>query len=230
MKLKVDYCTYKAAKYAVLNWHYSHSIPAGKMVRVGVWEDDKYVGCVLFSRGANKHIGRPYGLTQYECCELTRVALSKHKTPVTKIIKIAIILLKKVAPDVKMIVSYADANQGHKGGIYQAGNWYYQGEFASEIGVKLNGKVTHRRSINSKYGTSDLKWLREHIDKNAEVLDGLSKFKYLMPLTPEMKLLCEKIKKPYPCAVSLTKTASFQEADGGVNPTTALQNSEVSNE
>jgi hypothetical protein len=39
--LKVDFCSYEAAKYAVEHWHYSKTMPAGKTVKIGAWEDDK---------------------------------------------------------------------------------------------------------------------------------------------------------------------------------------------
>jgi len=35
--------------------------------------------------------------------------------------------LKKHAKGLKLVVSYADFNQGHHGGIYQATNWIYVG-------------------------------------------------------------------------------------------------------
>ena len=44
----------RSCQFAVLNWHYSKAMPVGKMVRVGLWEADRFKGCALFSRGANK--------------------------------------------------------------------------------------------------------------------------------------------------------------------------------
>ena len=48
--LKLDWCDIKAARFACMNWHYSKSVPVGKLVKVGVWENKKYIGCVLFGR------------------------------------------------------------------------------------------------------------------------------------------------------------------------------------
>src|SRR3989304_3384358 len=108
MSLHLDWCSYEAAKYAVEHWHYSGDLPVGKTVKIGVWEDEKYIGCVIYSLGANKHIGHPYGLTQQEVCELTRVALSKHKTPTSKIVSMSLKMLKKQSPGLKLVVSYAN--------------------------------------------------------------------------------------------------------------------------
>ena len=77
MNLHLDWASHESCKYAVEHWHYSRSLPVGKLVKIGVWEDKKFIGCVIFARGANMNIGKPYGLDQTECVELARVALSK---------------------------------------------------------------------------------------------------------------------------------------------------------
>ena len=46
--LRVDWCDYQAAKYAVMHWHYSKAMPAGRNVYLGVWESNRFVGAVLF--------------------------------------------------------------------------------------------------------------------------------------------------------------------------------------
>ena len=78
--LKLDWATHEAAKYACTNWHYSKCMPVGKIVKIGVWEDKKFIGVVLYSYGANNNASKSFGLTQYECCELTRVALTSHQS------------------------------------------------------------------------------------------------------------------------------------------------------
>ena len=99
--LKIDWCSHEAAKHAVVNWHYSGSLPVGKSVKVGAWEDGKFIGVVIFAYGANNNIGKPYGLQQVECCELVRVALANHKTAVSKIVAIALRFLKNQADPIR---------------------------------------------------------------------------------------------------------------------------------
>jgi len=86
--LKIDWATHEAAKYACENWHYSGTKPANKSNCFGVWEDGKYIGAVIFGLGASPGLGKPYGLGIFEVCELTRVALTKHKTEVSRILAI----------------------------------------------------------------------------------------------------------------------------------------------
>jgi len=39
MSLRLDWCSYEATKFACTNWHYSRSVPAGKLMKVGVWAE-----------------------------------------------------------------------------------------------------------------------------------------------------------------------------------------------
>lgn len=218
-KLKLDWCSHEAAKYAVEKWHYSQSLPAGKMVKVGAWENDKFIGCVLFSYGANQNIGKPYGLPQIEVCELVRVALSKHLAPVSKIVSIAIKFLKSQSPGIRLVVSYADTKQGHIGSIYQAMGWLYQGYFDGEHDVVVNGRKMHRRQAYSLYGTT-------RPPGSFNVPAG-GKHKYLMPLDDEIRKRIEPLRKPYPKRVTsiASDVPAIHAGEGGATPTVTLSHS-----
>jgi hypothetical protein len=204
--LKIDWATHEAAKYAVENWHYSESMPAGKLVKVGAWENGKFIGVVLFGRGANNNIGKPYGLNQTATCELVRIALTKHLTPVSKITAIAIRFLKANSPGLRLIISYADPLHGHHGGIYQAGNWIYCGTSQAQQGAMHNGKIMHKRTANSLFGTI----------KGMQKSPIMWKHKYLMPLDNEMREKILPLAKPYPKrAQSIENDAPGIPAGGG---------------
>jgi hypothetical protein len=96
-------------------------------------------------------------------------------------------MLAREMPGIKLLVSYADPEHGHIGGIYQAMNWVYVGESCGPGVIALNGKPTHRRTISSKYGTSNIEWLRENVDPFARVVTSEPKFKYLYALDHEMQ-------------------------------------------
>jgi hypothetical protein len=224
--LKLDWCSYDAAKYAVRHWHYSRSLPLSKTARLGVWEDDKFIGVVVFAWGANRHLAGEYKLKMTECAELCRVALDDHATPVSWILSIAVKMLKRAMPGIRLIVSYTDLNHGHFGKIYQASNWVFVGETGNEAGIVLNGKLTHRRTINSKYGTSDIDWLRKRVDPCAHRYEGKPKFKYLLPLDDEIAERVRMLAKAYPqmCATGETKdTPGVHPGEGRAARTVALQ-------
>lgn len=197
--LKLDWCNYEAAKYAVTHWHYSKSMPAGKVVKIGVWENDKFIGCVMFSSGATPRIGSPYGLQIPQICELTRIALKAHTAPVSRIISIALKLLKTNFPGIRMVVSYADPNQSHHGGVYQASNWVYVGESQKQVSqIIVNGRPMHKKTCISKFNTANPEEITRQSGLPARLEEPCSKLKYLYPLDAEMRALVETLKKPYP--------------------------------
>ncbi len=201
--LRVDWATHEAAKYACENWHYSKSLPVGKMVKIGAWEESKFIGVVIFAWGMNRNLGSPYGLGISECCELVRVALTKHKTPVSRIVKIALLFLKSKSPGLRMIVSFADPEQGHSGGIYQAGNWVYAGKSSSGFEWVLNGKRLNKRAYTGhNFGNAKLE-----VPKGAIKRKICGKHRYLMPLDNAMRKQVQSLARPYPKRV--------RSADGG---------------
>jgi hypothetical protein len=78
----------------------------------------------------------------------------------------------------------------------------------------LNGKLTHRRSINSKYGTSTIEWLHEHVDSCAHRVEGRPKFKYLFPLDGEIVKRIQPLAQTYP----QIRTTSETSETPGVHP------------
>lgn len=197
-QLRLGLVDHAAALHACRAWHYSRAVPSGKVVRFGVWENGVFIGVVLFSRGATKQIGLPYGLLQTEVCELTRIALSEHTAPVSRIVSIAIRLLRQKSPGLRLIVSYAAEEEGHLGGIYQAGNWLYEGCVESYTFL-IKGVKTHARTVSSRYhGKASLDWIRANVDPYAQVCRGLRRHKYLMPLDDEMRRQVDRMSKPYP--------------------------------
>src|SRR5688572_27900813 len=110
-----------------MRWHYSRRMPRCKLAKIGAWEDGRFIGAVVFGRGATPNIGSPFGLDQTEVCELVRVALRDHRAPVSQIMAEARRKLRETSPGLRVIVSFADTAQDHHGGIYQADNWIYLG-------------------------------------------------------------------------------------------------------
>jgi hypothetical protein len=221
--LKIDWATHEAAKYACENWHYSGCLPAGKLVKVGAWENGKFIGVVLFGRGATPNLGKPYNLQQDECVELVRIALAQHQTSVSRIAAIAIKFLKRSNPKIRLIVSFADGSQGHHGGIYQAGNWIYNGRSDSSRFFRVFGRLTHPRTVIERGGENSIRGAK-NIDPNASVEVVPGKHRYLMPLDTAMREKILPLARPYPkrAGGDTTDTAGLQPAEGGSIPTPAL--------
>ena len=213
--LKLDWCSYEAAKYAVEHWHYSCTMPVGKLVKIGVWEAGAFVGSVIFGMGAAPQAACPYKIGRFQIAELLRVALRIHCAPVSRIVAIGVRCLVKQSPGLRLLVSYADPSMGHHGGIYQALGWVYVGP--SQPKWKANGQ--HNRTL----GTS-MKRARAKYGPNVTIKWEVPKHKYLMPLDAEMRARILPLAKPYPKrAGSIAANAPADQAgEGGAAPTPAL--------
>lgn len=196
MSLRLDWCSHAAATWAVENWHYSRRMPAGKMVRVGVWEGGAFIGAVIFSQGGNMSLGAPYGLTSLEVCELVRVALKVHKAPVSRIVAIALRMLRKHCPGTRLVVSFADPTEGHTGGIYQAGGWLYTGRTADSYEFRLHGvRIQKRAYTGVQFGKPGSK---ATLPPGAVKVPTAGKHRYVMPLDAETRARLAPRAMPYP--------------------------------
>lgn len=223
--LKLDWCTQEAATYAVEKWHYSRRMPKSKLVKVGVWEGGRFVGCVIFGNGATPNLLKPYGLGRFEGCELVRVALTRHRTPVSRIVAVALRMLKAKFPRLRLVVSFADPDQGHVGTIYQAGGWVFAGRSVPCREFVIRGRRWHPRALNaSKPAHLSGTEAARAMDPNFQVVMGSAKLRYLMPLDAGMREQLKAVAKPYPKrATSIAGDAPADQAgEGGSIPTVAL--------
>ena len=198
--LRIDWATHTAAKYACENWHYSGCLPMPPLVKVGVWEDRKYIGCVIFGRGASPKLGAAYGLQQKECVELVRIALTIHENAVSRIVRLSMQFLKRNSPDLRLIVSFADPSAGHHGGVYQAGNWVYAGQSAKKFDyLGPDGKTYLSRQVaESGFVKQFGKTTRVYKRSECKAIPVPGKHRYLMPLDADMKARILPLAKPYP--------------------------------
>ena len=226
--LKLDYCSYEAARLACRRWHYSKKIPVGKLVKIGAWEDGRFVGAIVFGDGLLGPTGIVYGgVDKFKIAEVVRISLRAHAHPVSRMISIAVKLLRKRCPGIELIVAFADQGENHHGGIYQASNFIYTGE--SEPGRmfrhKATGRILHNRAVSANGRRSHFGKIRKvPRHDECEIIGRTRKHRYLRPLTPKMKEFVEKLKKPYPkrAASETSDTSGVHPEKGGAAPTAAL--------
>lgn len=199
--MKLEKASYKAIKYACVHFHYAKRIPAQPIIGYSVFNSNKeWCGCVLFNAGI-EGIQKPYGLKMGQVAELVRVALNGKQDASSKTVSLAIRLFKKENPLVKLLVSYADSDEGHIGTLYQATNWYYeQSKKTSDAFIdKKTGKQIHSRQISKtglkkQFGTVKKCYTYNQVTR---ISKGL-KHKYIYPLDKNLIPLCKSLSKPYP--------------------------------
>lgn len=219
--LLVAWCEREAAKLACERWHYSKCLPVGRLATIGAWENGKFIGAVIFGHGANKIIGSPYRLNQYECIELVRIALTKHAAPVSRICAIAMKLLKQKSPSLKLIVSYADTGQGHHGGVYQAMNWVYAGVSKGDKEYFWKGEWKHNKTVCGNRGSNTGLPCRIKTDKHI----------YLFTLDISIKKSILALGKEYPkrqpCGITSESAGPAPTGQDGASPIMPLQSDQA---
>lgn len=199
--MRLAIATYNAVKYACLTFHYAKAVPLSLCSFAVYNAKGEWCGCIVYSSGANQHQGKKFGLVQGEVCELVRMALNGKQESTSKALALSLKLLKKYNPLLKLVVSYADCDQEHTGIIYQATNWIYEGLMEQNGGTpkyKVQGKVTHGRTIAKRGWKQSIEWIRKFKDPNAELVYTKGKHKYLFPLVPDIKKKCMALQQPYP--------------------------------
>ena len=111
--------------------------------------------------------------------------------------------IKKYHKDVKILVSFADPEQGHDGIIYQATNWLYCGKSQPDEWYIVDGEKIHPRSMVAKYGTRSEGKLKEMgIEFERKLLTGKHRYVYILGNNKkENRYLKSKLKYdvlPYP--------------------------------
>lgn len=188
--MRLEKASYKAVKYACLKFHYAKTVPVTNISYSVFNKKNEWCGVICYGLGANFALGRTYGVVSGQFLELTRMALNGKQESTSKAMAISIKLLKKHKPLVKVLISYADKGQKHLGIIYQATNWLFVDQTESSgIEVYYKGKWRHSRILGSvsKNNQSKIKKRKKS-----------GKYKYIYPLTKELKERCLEFKKAYP--------------------------------
>ena len=134
------------AQEVVRKHHYTKSVPSGKSHYVRFGD-----AIVVWSIPANKNLSK-FVLGWPGCVwELSRLwAPDNHeKNLLTQAISAAVkIIVRLEKPDA--LVSYADPNAGHKGGVYRAASWIYHGKSEEVRSYRApDGTTVARRAFHS---------------------------------------------------------------------------------
>ncbi len=174
------------AKNFVKKYHYSHSsnlcvASYGLFKKTNIPSkffnemESKLIGVVIYSqpagRGAAESISTSVKI--HECLELIRLVIldGYGKNIESWFISQSFKLLRKDFPSIKVIISYSDTEQNHKGIIYQATNFLFTG-LNSDTNLMPNFSISltenpykwiHSRTVFSTYGSHNIEHLKKMI-------------------------------------------------------------------
>lgn len=188
------------ARLLVEQHHYSGVLPVGTMAAGIFFTNDGPLAACCFgpapARAWTKHPIR-------ELNRLVRAPGIKDPNILTSLISKSVKAFRREFPSILLLVSYADALEGHHGGIYQAASWNYGGfRDSMKVGVSVDEEFYHARTCNSRWNTSCIDDLRELMpDSAVEPVYDVGKFVYWKPLRRGGTQLAEELGLkvlPYP--------------------------------
>jgi len=190
----------------LVNKHYAKRIPI-IIHSFGLYDSENLCGVCVFSYPCRMLMEN----SKYPILELTRLVINEQidKNALSYFVSHSLNLLPKPLT----VVSYADANQGHHGYIYQATNWAYTGLSSSENKIYVNGKLTHRRTLNARYGTSSVKELQNKTNVTVEEQGGKHRYFYFLGNKYERLSMKSSLKYPvlpYPKGDNKRYDASYK--------------------
>lgn len=186
---KASSCRYALGLYVVEE---SHSFFEGA--------SEKLIGVMTYGHPVSNRtvasITKTHPLELDEVLELTRLVCfdGYGKNLESHFIGASFKWLKQNAPEVKVLVSYADPEQTHTGTIYRATNWYYQGCGVSKLmpdySIKLfeNSEWIHSRTVGERYGNKNVENLASTIGHTFWRKEETAKHRYIY-------FLCNKKEK-----------------------------------
>lgn len=215
------------AEKMIVKYHYSHKWTLCQ-VAYGIFHktteesqffanvDEKWIGVVVYGQPVGRSAAESISdkISIDEVFELTRLFIhdSYGKNIESYAISESMKMLKKDKEfsHIKAIISYADGEQGHKGTIYQATNFHYQGNSSLALmpnfSISLKGppyEWIHSRTVSSTYGTHNVDQLKKFIGHTfwRKKESTKHRYVYLLGNKTEKKRILKNLKHkflPYP--------------------------------
>lgn len=134
-------------------WHYSDYVNIQEKHTFGLFREGVFlpelVGICIYTRPAGPSAAQKYYPQDPDkCLELRRLCLvdDTPKNAESFFVSRTLKWLRRNT-DWKFVVSYADPEQGHKGIIYRAANFKYEGITAPGSSLLVDGKPFHIRTL-----------------------------------------------------------------------------------
>lgn len=151
----------KEANALVRRVHYSGKVVNNSQIHIGVYYQGQLEGAMQFGPSLDKRKiqGLVRGTLWNEFIELNRMAFSDNlpRNSESRALSIAFKLLRKHAPQIKWIVSFADAAHCGDGTIYRASGFLLTGissssmiELPDDLAKINGGKYAHRMTLQAK--------------------------------------------------------------------------------
>ncbi len=218
-KVSIRLINKNVAKNFIETHHYTHKFGSTRYALGVYYQEDteheffagvneKLIGCLTYGHPvSNRTIDSIVeGLPLDSVLELTRLVILDNygKNIESLVIGMSFDWIKKNDTAVKVLVSYADPEQAHTGGIYRATNWYYQGcglsKLMPDFSLQLTegGEWIHSRTVGARYGNKSIDNLAQKIGHTFWRKEETAKHRYIYFVCgkKEKKHLMKQLKLP----------------------------------
>lgn len=169
----------KTANAFVKKYHYSGKVVPNSQLHFGAFYNDRLHG--VMSYGASMDKRKTQGLVKNtgwnEFTELNRMAFDDYlpKNSESRCIAISIKLIKKHTPQIKWVISFADATQCGDGTIYRASGFILTKIKVNKQILDWNGTLIAKKTLdNQNYPRPNGKYYSRHLLETgqAKPIDG----------------------------------------------------------
>lgn len=231
------------ANAAVKRHHYSGKVVNNSQVHIGVFYQGKLEGAMQFGPSLDKRKLQPLvaGTEWNEFIELNRMAFSEKlpRNSESRAIAIAMKLLRKHAPHLKWVISFADGTQCGDGTIYRASGFVLTGvQKSTQIWKAPDGTIFSRMSLTDKKSegqktlarkklgiagsTGSAASMKEFVNAGLELVPGYQfRYIYFLDETARTRLTVPVIPFnaiPDECRMYRGKTTRPKQATSGDHP------------
>ena len=157
-RVTIQEVPYKLSKDIIIKNHYSHRFPTylTNRLNLGFYVDSKLNTIISFGQSATPKMANSLPGKYWELQRLFSFDWA-GKNMESYCIGMAMKHIQKNYSHIKVLISFADPEQGHYGTIYQATNWLYCGTTDKTGGYQyyIDGNWEHPRttSNSNKFGT-----------------------------------------------------------------------------
>jgi hypothetical protein len=145
----------RTASDAIRRLHYSHKIVRNSQLHIGVFLHGNLEGAMQFGPSLDKRkiMGLVDGTEWSEFLELNRLAFSDRlpRNSESRALSVAMKLIRKYTPQVKWIISFADATMCGDGTIYRAAGFDLTGINKNyNVALDADGVPHHKMTLESQ--------------------------------------------------------------------------------
>ena len=220
MSIKDKYTVTPIKPFETYEWllkkHYAKRIPSISYA-FGLSINGVLSGICTFGQppvGLNNSEGICVGMYNIKVIELNRLVI--HENLYRNTLSFFVAKCLRLLPAPLIVVSYADARQGHNGYIYQSTNWVYTGLPQKSGGKEyyINNGWVHNKTLATRHGSRSVGLLDNiYKDCKSRTISPKHRYFYFVGCKRMAKKMKSKLKYkifPYPKGINKRYDASYK--------------------